>query len=55
MHGVADTYSALSVSIRLDVGVVMLPVATRRSGEVESGPHTVTSDPNPLVITVFLE
>jgi hypothetical protein len=46
-------YSVLSGSILLGVGVAMLPVATRRSGEAESGPHIVTSDPIPLVITTF--
>ena len=48
------TYSVLVGSLRVGVGVVMLPVATRRSGDPLSCPHTVISGPKPLVITSFL-
>ena len=50
-----STYSLLSGSGRVDLGVVTLPVAMRRSGEPESGPQTVSSGPNPLVTTLQRE
>ena len=48
------TYSVLSGSVEVGVGVVTLPVETRRSGDPGSGPHTVSSGPSPLVIITFL-
>ena len=51
---VLATYSVVSGSVEVGVGVATLPVETRRSGDPGSGSHTVSSGPSPLVIITFL-